>query len=156
MKKILIPVIVFFVIAIGGIIFSISINYTKVQFGKDTMFHMMTVGEGGALTAEYKNVKTNVIGRNLQRVNSVLGVSTITRIYRKPTYDGNEAAYLKFSDGAEYIIAPDPDVSDGVFIIYKYKNKKLVFKVKGYNSMTWIKKAISPSGIYNSNEVISD
>lgn len=156
MKKIVIPVIAFFIITIGGIIFSISINYTKVQFGKDTMFHMMTIAEGGTLTAEYKDIKTNVVGRNLQRINSVLGVSAINRVYGKTEYDENEAVYLYFSDGAKYIVAPDPEVSDGAFIIYSYKNKNLAFRVKGYNSMTWVKKAISPSGIYNRNEIIEE
>ena len=154
MKKFLIPVIVFFIVVIGGIIFAISTNYVKVQFSKDLMFHMMALQDGETLTAEYNNVTTNVVGRNLQRVNSVLGVSAINRVYKKPGFDSDKAVYLTFSHGAEYIVAVDPSESDGVFIFYEYKNKKQVFKVSGYNSITWIKKAVSPSGIYNNNEVL--
>ena len=154
MKKILIPVIIFFVVVISGITFSISTNYVKVQFSKDLMFHMMALQDGETLTAEYNDVTTNVTGRNLQRVNSVLGVSAKNRVYKKPEYDFEKAVYLTFSHGAEYIVAEDQSVNEGIFIFYSYKSKKQVFKVHGYNSMTWIKKAVSPSGIYNSNDVI--
>lgn len=154
MKKIIIPVIVFFVLSIGSIVFAISESYTKVQYGKDTMFHMMTLDEGETVTATCDGVSTNVLGRNTQRIYSTLTVSEIKRIFSKPKWDEETAIYLDFSDGAKYIVAHDPSEDDGVFIIYSYKNKNLRFKVSGYNSYNWLKRAISPEGIFNKNELL--
>ena len=154
MKKILIPVIIFFVIVIGGIAFAVSDSYSKVQYGKDAMFHMMTMEDGGVMSAEYNGTNTQVVGRNTSRVYSVLTVSALKRVYSKPDITDNEAVYINFTDGAAYIIYKDPSVTDGVFIFYTYKGKKLYLKVDGYNSFTWIKKAISPSGIFNENIVL--
>lgn len=156
MKKILIPVVIFFIIVIGSISFAVADSYAKTQYGKDTMFHMMTLSEGGILIGEYNDVKTQVTGRNTQKVYSVISVFELKRLYRKPDWGSEETVYLNFSDGAEYIITTDPSIHDGVFIIYTYKNKTKYFKVSGYNTMSWVKKAVSPSGIYSTNEVISN
>lgn len=154
MKKYLLVVIILLGGMIAVVAITISGNYNKVQFSKDLQYHMTTISEGGSLTATYQNTTTNVVGRNLQRINSVIGVSAAERTYNRPDYDENDAVTLSFSHGAEYIIIPNPSVSDGVFIFYSYKNKNQVYKVSGYDSMTWVKKAISPSGIYNPNEVM--
>ncbi|MCK5759019.1 MAG: hypothetical protein KAH14_07980 [Clostridiales bacterium] len=154
MKKIIIPVVIFFIIVIGSIAFAVADSYAKTQYGKDTMFHMMTLSEGEILTGEYKDVKTQVTGRNTQKIYSVISVWELKRLYKRPAWDAEEAVYLNFSDGAEYIVAVDPSINDGVFIIYSYKNRTKYFKVNGYNTMSWVKKAISPSGIYSTNEVI--
>lgn len=154
MKKVIIPVIAFFVLSIGFIVFSISQSYVKVQYGKDAMFHMMTLDDGATVTATCDGVSTNVIGRNTQRIYSTLTVSELKRIFKKPEWDEKSAIYLNFSDGAKYIIAHDPSENDGVFIFYTYKNKTLRFKVSGYNSYNWLKRAISPEGIFNKNELL--
>lgn len=156
MKKFIIPVVIFFVIVIGGISFAVADSYTKTQYGKDTMFHMMSLSEDGTLTAQYKDIKTQVTGRNTQKIYSVISVFELKRLYRKPDWDTKEAVYLSFSNGAEYIVSLDDSIADGAFIIYTYKNKTIYFKVNGYNTMSWVKKAVSPSGIYSTNEVVSD
>ncbi len=156
MKKIIIPVVIFFILVIGSIAFAVADSYAKTQYGKDTMFHMMGLSEGEILTCEYKDIKTQVTGRNTQKIYSVISVYELKRLYSKPDWDAKEAIYVNFSDGAEYIVALDPSINDGVFIIYSYKNKTIYFKVNGYNTMSWVKKAISPSGIYSTNEVISN
>ncbi|MBN2558331.1 MAG: hypothetical protein JXB33_06230 [Clostridia bacterium] len=154
MKKIVIPVVVFFVVIIASIIFAVSDSYTRVQYGKDTMFHRMTLDEGGTLEAEYDDVTTLVAGRNLQRIYSSLTVSEMKRIYKKPSWDPDTAIYLRFSDGAQYIIAEDPSVIDGVFILYTYKKENIRFTLSGYKTFDWIKRAIAPDGIYNDNPII--
>ena len=156
MKKIIIPVVIFFIIVIGGISFAVADSYAKTQYGKDTMFHIMTLSEGEILTAQYKDITTQVTGRNTQKIYSVISVFELKRLYIKPDWDAKEAVVLNFSDGAEYTVAIDPSVNHGVFIIYSYKNKTIYFKVNGYNTMQWVKKAVSPSGIYSTNEVISN
>jgi len=155
MKKFIIPVILFFVIVIGSIIFAVSESYDRVQYDKDAMFHSMSLSNDGTLTAEYKGIVTQVLGRNTQRIHSMLTVSAKKRLYFKPTYDENETIYLTFSDGAEYIVVENTSMNDSVYIKYSYKKKSQWFKITGYNSLKWAKQAISPDGIYIENILIS-
>ena len=156
MKKIIIPVILFLVIAIGSMVFAISDSYSRVQYDKDAMFHMMSLSQDGTLTAEYQGTVTQVLGRNTQRINSLLTVKAINRLYFKPSYAEENTIFLTFSDGAEYIIAENTDEDDSVFIRYSYKKKIQWYKITGYNSLNWAIKAISPEGIYRENLVISE
>lgn len=154
MKKYIIPVIIFFVISIGSVIFFVSSSYTLVQYKKDTRYHITTLQENETLTATYKEVTTQVVGRNSSRIYSLLTVSEIKQIHKKPTYAENNAIQLNFSDGATYIVVEDPSINDSIFILYSYKNKKLYFKISGYNSLEWTEKAISPEGLFNENILI--
>lgn len=155
MKRYIIPVIVFFAISVGSIIFFVSSSYTMVQYKKDTRFHITTLQDNETLMAEYLGVTTQVVGRNTSRIYSILTVSEIKHIYKKPKFVENNAIYLNFSDGATYIITEDPSIDDGIFILYYYKSKKLYFKLDGYNSLEWTTKSISPEGLFNENVLIN-
>jgi len=155
MKKIIIPVAAFFVIVLGIIIFYISSSYQLVQYGKDTRFHIATLSDGGTLTAELDGLKTQVIGRNVQRVGWVLDISEKSKVWKKPDYNENEAIYLTFSDGAEYVIAKDPEDSNAIFILYEYNSKKVRFHLEGYNAWSWATRATAPDGLYIENIVLN-
>ncbi|MBN1624694.1 MAG: hypothetical protein JXN10_04105 [Clostridia bacterium] len=154
MKKVLIPVVVFFVLVIGSIIFFVNASFQIVQYGKSTRFHISTLSDGATLTVDHNGVTTQVIGRNIQRVGWVLDISDKERVYRKPDFNEDDAIYFHFSDSAEYIIAQDPEDSDSVYILYEYKGKKLRFHLTGYRAWYWATEAVSPEGIYIENIVI--
>lgn len=155
MKKILIPVIVFFVVVVGSIIFFVNLSFQLTQYSKATNFHISTLLDGYTLTTEYNGVETQVVGRNIQRVGWVLDISEKERIRRKPEYNENEAIYFHFSDSAEYILAKDPKDDNSVYIFYEYKNMRLRFHLEGYNAWKWATEAISPEGIYRENIVLN-
>lgn len=154
MKKILIPVIIFMAALIGFITFGISRSFAKVQYEKDVMGHVMSVGKEGDLEAQYNGTKTNVVGQNVRRINSVLTVSEMERVYKKPPLDEDRGVFLSFPDGAEFILIEDPEVEDGAYIRYSYKKKVRWYRVEGYETMMWVTRAISPEGIYTENEMI--
>lgn len=154
MKKVLIPVIVFFVIVLGSIIFFINSSFQLTQYTKATHFHINTVIDGGTLETELDGVRTQIAGRNLQRVEWVLDISAKQKIYRKPEINEDEAIYFYFSDSAEYVLAKDPGDSNSVYIFYKYKNMKMRFHLEGYNAWDWATRAVSPEGIYMENIVL--
>lgn len=156
MKKILIPLIIFMSALIGFITFGISRSYAKVQYEKDVMSHVMSVGTKGNLEAEYQGTKTNVVGQNVRRINSVLTVSEMKRIYKKPALDEKDGVCLSFPDGAEFILIEDPDVEDGVYIGYSYKKRVKWFRVEGYDTMMWVTRAVSLEGLYTENERITE
>ena len=156
MKKILIPLIIFMTALIGFVTFGISHSYAKVQYKKDVMSHVMSVGAEGNLEAEYQGTRTNVLGQNVRRINTVLTVSEMKRIYLKPPLDEENGVYLSFPDGAEFILIEDLDADDGAYIRYSYKNRDKWFRVEGYDTMMWVTRAISPEGLYTENESITE
>ena len=154
MKKVLIPVIVFFVIVVGSIIFFVGSSYQLTQYTKATHYHVNTVIAGGSLETEYDGVRTQIVGRNLQRVEWVLDIFAKQRIRRVPEINEDEAIYFYFSDSAEYILAKDPEDNNSVYIFYEYKNMKMRFHLEGYMAWDWATKAVSPDGIYIENIVL--
>lgn len=156
MKKIAIPVILFVVIAVGSIVFGVSISYRKVQYQKDAVAHVFVVNEdGGELVAEYNGVTTKVLGQNVDRVFKAIKGNEMEYLFSRPKYNNDTAIKLKFSDGATYEVAHDNPEEDSVFVIYNYKGKNYFIRIKGYNSFSWLERAISPQGIYNENEIIN-
>ncbi len=157
MKKYIIPVVIFFIVVIGGIIFAVSINYNKVQYQKDTRFHVMTLKKTGILTAKYNNIETLIAPENIQKIYTSLTVKDIIFLFTMPKFDESKSIYLNFSDGGKYVIArntEDTKNTDSVFIIYEYKTRKVIFKLSGYNTFYWIEKSISPEGLYAKNKIL--
>ncbi len=156
MKKFIIPVIIMIAIFVGSAIFAVYLNYTVVQYEKDLLWHIMTLEEeGGELTAEYDGQTVRVLGNNIIRISKIVSVYERKHIFKEPVYDEDKAVFLHFSDGAEFVVFEDTQEDDAVYIIYTYKKKELFFHVQGYNSWSWLQKAISPEGISSPNEVIN-
>lgn len=157
MKKIVIPVAVFMVFIIAGIVFTISLSYAQVEYDKATLVHKLDASRGGGeLLAEYMGQKTRVAILNLDRVEWLVTISERRRLFFRPKYDAETAVYLHFSDGAEYIVAENPNEEDSVFVLYGYQNKNLYFSITGYSAMSWAVRVVSPEGIYSTNEVIEE
>lgn len=156
MKKIAIPIILFVIIAVGSIVFCVSISYRKVQYQKDAVAHIIDVKEdGGELVAEYNGVTTKVVGQNVDRVFKAIKGNEMEYLFSRPEYDSDTSITLKFSDGATYVVAHDNPEEDSVFVIYNHKGKDYLIRIKGYNSFSWLERAISPQGIYNENEIVN-
>lgn len=154
MKKYIIPVALFLVVVIGSIIFGVSMSYKRVQYGKETSLHVARVHEGGELIAEYDGVTTKVVGQNVDRLMKAIIVTETEHLVSRPEFDRGTSITLKFPDGATYIIAHDDSCDDRVFVIYSYKGKEYYTRTEGYNSFSWVERAISPQGIYNENILV--
>lgn len=154
MKKVLIPVAVFFIVVIGSMAFFINESFQLVQYEKATRFHISTLSDGGTLTVDHNDVTTQIVGRNVQRVGWVLDISAKERIRKNPEFNESDAIYFHFSDGAEYVMAKDPEDADSVYILYEYKNNKLRFHLEGYKAWDWATRTVSPDGLYIENIVI--
>lgn len=155
MKKIIIPAFALFAILLGIVVFAVVMSFNNTQYVKDALAHVMAVNDGGELTAEYQGRTTRVLGSNMTRIQKIVTVTERRPLLIKPKYDPQGAIKLHFSDGAEYIIAEDPSVSDGAFVLYSYKGRNLYFSIKGYKTIDWTIRAVSPEGIYEPNEQVS-
>lgn len=155
MKKFIIPVILFFIIAVGSIIIAVSMSYSRVQYGKETFMHLARMEDGEELIAEYNGETTKITAENANRIMNAISVSETDYLVTKPEYNGDTAITLEFSDGATYIVAHDESEDDSIFVIYSYDGKEFYLKTKGYNSFSWVERGISPQGILNENEKIN-
>ena len=53
MKRTLIPVILFLAVGIGILAYSFSLSYSKMQYEKDILLHILNLDDNGELTAEF-------------------------------------------------------------------------------------------------------
>lgn len=154
MKKIVIAVTLFFVIGLTALIVPLSLRFDTVQYEKDMLAHVISCDEGD-LIAEYDGQRTRVLGRNISRIASTLSPVARRRLLREPVIDLAQAAIIRFPDGAVFTIAASDTGEDQAYVIYRYKGKNRYFSITGYNTFSWILRAISPEGVYNPNELLS-
>ena len=155
MKKLLVIVIAFMVIGLLAIAIPISLRYDYIQYEKDMMARDMKLQDGGDVLAAYQDQRMRILGGNIGRLEWVLTLTDRQRVFRKPSYDPSEAAVIDFPDGARYIVVPDPEVADKIFIFYTYKDKDRCYTIpSGYNAMNWVLTAIRAEGVNSPNEVI--
>ncbi len=154
MKKVLIPLLVFLALGIGSVIFFVSMQFTQVQYDKDTQSHMITAQSGGELTASASGQKTRISADNFGRLEWLLTISERERLFAKPDCSLDDAVCFFFPDGAQYTIAPDETADDAVFLCYSDDGSELWFRIEGYNAMDWAKRIASPDGVDGPNEVM--
>lgn len=153
MKKVLIPLAAIFVIGLGTIIFFLFMNFTRVQYQKDTEAHFMAAEEGD-VTATYAGQTTLVAPENLNRVFWVLTISARKHVLIKPDCNLDDALVLNFPDDAQYTLALDSSDGNVMYICYTDDGKDQWLRIEGYAAMDWAVRAVSPEGIYGPNEVI--
>jgi hypothetical protein len=154
LKKIVIAVALFMAIGLTAIIIPLSLRFDTVQYEKDMLAHVISCDEGD-LIAEYEGQRTRVLGRNISRIASTLSPVARKRLLREPAIDPAQAAVIRFPDGAVFTIAESGAAKDQAYVIYRYKGKNRYFSITGYNTFSWILRAISPEGVYNENELLS-
>lgn len=155
MKKVVIPLCIVFAVLIGGVIYFISMSLALNQYKDAGFLHMMEAQNGDELIAVYKGQTTRVMDGNIGRISRIVSTGDKERLFSKPEYDAESAVTLTFSDGSNFVIAPDESAEDAAFIIYSYSGGgEICFRVKGYGAMEWTVRAVSPEGIYNPNPVI--
>lgn len=155
LKKIVIVVVVFLLLGLMGIIIPLSLHYDTVQMEKDMIAHVMSTAEG-ELIASRAGQTTKVTGRNIDRIASALTPTERQRLFRKPAFDEADAIFLNFPNGASFIIAEvDPEL-DKAIVVYRYKRKIRYLSINGYKTFSWISRAVSPEGVYNENELLSE
>ncbi len=155
MKKIVIAVVVLLLLGLAGIIMPLSMHYDAVQMEKDMIAHVMSTAEDDLL-ASWAGQTTKVTGRNIDRVVSALTPTERKLLFRKPAFTEDNAITLDFPNGASFLIAElDPEL-DQVVVVYRYKRKIRYLSITGYKTFSWLSRAVSPEGIYNENELLSE
>lgn len=152
-KKSLVAVVVFLIVGIAAIIFPLSMRYDFIQYEKDMQSHVMSLDDG-PLHGEYNGIKTQVIGGNIGRVVSTLTPSSRKRLYKTPDIDPADRLTVIFPDGARFDAYPSITDSETTYIHYQYQSKDRWLSISRLDTMNWLKKAVSPEGTSNENEVV--
>lgn len=154
MKKVVIPVLVFFGLMVGAIVFFVGVRFSQVQYEKDTQAHFMAIAEDGEMTAVYEEQTVLVSADNWGRAEWLLTITERKRLWSSPDVGTDGAVVFNLSDGAEYTIIPDASADDAVYICYAFEGREKWFRVEGYTVMSWAKRVASPEGVYAPNEVV--
>lgn len=154
MKKVVIPVLVFFGLMIGAIAFFVGVRFSQVQYEKDTQAHFMAIAQDGEMTAAYEGQTVLVSADNWGRAQWLLTITERKRLLFGPDVSEDGAVVFSLSDGAEYTIIPDTSADDAVYIRYACEGANKWFRVEGYDVMSWATRVASPEGVYGPNEII--
>jgi len=155
MKKYVIIVAAFIVLGIVALAIPMWIRYDYIQYEKDIQAHVLSCSKGD-LIAEYKGEKTKVLGQNISKLQTVITVSERSLVFFRPKYDPETAVKLTFPDEAELVIVEDSAKTDKIYIFYHHQSANRCYAVEGYDAFNWITEAISPEGIYQANELMTE
>lgn len=154
MKKVVIPVLIFFGLLLGVVIFFVGMRFSQVQYEKDVQAHFMEIAEGGELTAESGGQTTRISADNWGRAQWLFTITERKRLFLTPDVSSDGSIVFTLSDGAEYTVYPDTSAEDSAYLHYTYGSHSLWFRVEGYAVMDWATRLASPEGVYSPNEVI--
>lgn len=154
MKKVVIPVIIFFIIALAAVYMPLSIRFDYFRYENELTAHLAGQKTGGEIFAEYKGQRTRVMDGNADKLIWAVTLTDRKRIFMKPGYDPTEAVMVFFPDGAELIIAPLEKTGDKVLIVHIFEGRTRYYSLEGYNTIGWVQKSICPEGYYVPNEVV--
>lgn len=154
MKKVVIPIIIFFIIAIAAIYIPVSIRLDYFRYENELTAHLAVQKEGGEIIAGYKGQKTRLIDGNADKLIWAATLTERHRVFIKPGYNEADAVTILFSDGAKLIFAPLEETGDKALIVHVFGGRTRYYSLKGYKTLEWVKRIISLEGYYVPNEEI--
>lgn len=154
MKKVVIPIIIFFIVATASVYIPVSIRLDYFRYENELIAHLAAQKEGGDIIAEYKGRMTRLMDGNADKLIWAATLTERQRIFIKPEYDQSEAVTVTFSDGGELIFAPLEQTGDKALIAHDFEGRTRYYSLKGYKTMEWVLKIISPEGYYAPNEAV--
>jgi hypothetical protein len=156
MKKVVIPVLIFFGLLLGAVIFFVGVRYSQVQYEKDTQGHFVAIAqdENGQMTAKSGGVTVLVSPDNWGRGQWLFTITERKRLASKPDVSLDDGIVFTLSDGAVYTVVADTSAEDAAYICYTFEGRDKWFRIEGYKVMDWATRLASPEGIYAPNEVI--
>lgn len=154
MKKVVIPIVIFFIIAIASIYIPVSMRLDYFRYENELTAHLAAQKEGGEIIAEYKGQKIRLLDGNADKLIWAATLTERQRIFKKPDYDETAAVTIFFPDGAQLIFAPLEETGDKALIVHIFEGRTRYYSLKGYKTMEWVQRIISPEGYYVPNEEI--
>lgn len=156
MKRILIPVGVVSTILLGFLIWLVVQSYNDNIYERHLLTHFGSVSEQASAIAEYDGLRVCVSPENLLRINDDLGRKSRKRVTFRPDYIEETQVRITFPDGAEFLIAEDPDDAKLCYILYTYDGTQLYYSTSNLDTLGWVRKAVSLEGLYVPNQLLDD
>lgn len=159
MKKFLIPVALFFLIAVGSMGVAIKLRMDDIQFERELVAHLASVkttnrnaeGESGGVTVR-------IAQGNLGYIASALTRTERLRKLALPNVADCETATVVFPDGAKFVIyelrKEENNQKDISCVQYTFANRQRIYTIEGYGTMDRIRSCISLQGFVVENTTI--
>lgn len=159
MKKILIPVAIFFLIAIGSMGIAVKLRMDDIQYERELVAHLASVKTTNrSAEAESSGVTVRIAQGNLGYIASALTRTERLRKLGLPNVTGCETATVVFPDGAKFVIyelqKAENNQKDISCVQYTFANRQRIYTIEGYGTMERIRSCISLQGFVVENSAI--
>jgi hypothetical protein len=110
---------------------------------------------GDGILATYRGQTTHIINSNVDRLIWALSIGEGKRhLQLTDRNPASDAVTVQFGDKLKITVFPIDENSDEVFIRYEAPGKTRHYTLKGFKSMEWLEKIVSPEGYWEPNEVV--
>ncbi|ODU56288.1 MAG: hypothetical protein ABT01_04240 [Clostridium sp. SCN 57-10] len=159
MKKFLIPVAIFFVIAIGSMGVAVKLRMDDIQYERELVAHLASVKTTNRnAEGESGGIRVRIAQGNLGYIASALTRTERIRKLTLPDVTGCEAATVVFPDGAKFVIyeleKEANNQKDISCVQYTFDNRQRIYTIEGYGTMDRIRSCISLQGFAVENAPI--
>ncbi len=159
MKKFLIPVAIFFLIAIGSMGFAVKLRMDDIQYERELVAHLASVKTTNRnAEGESGGIRVRIAQGNLGYIASALTRTERVRKLTLPKVKECEMAKIVFPDGAEFVIyelkKEENNQKDISCVQYTYNNRQRIYTIEGYGTMERIRSCISLQGFVVENTPI--
>jgi hypothetical protein len=110
---------------------------------------------GDGILATYRGQTTRIIGSNVDRLIWALSIGEgQRRLQLTDKKAAGDAVTVQFGEKLKITVFPIDVSTDEVLIRYEAPGKTRRYTLKGYKSMEWLEKIVSPEGYWEPNEVV--
>ncbi|MGN1308128.1 MAG: hypothetical protein ACI4V3_10715 [Faecousia sp.] len=157
MKKVVLAVVALLVVGgLGAVIFFVVRSYDNNTYNRRLLIHPASITAEAPAVAEYDGMRVAISPRNITRIMDDVGRKSRDNVYLRPDYVTETAVKITFPDGAEYIVGQDPEDEQRCYILYSYDGSSLYYSTYKLSTLDWVRKAVSPDGLYEPNTILED
>lgn len=157
MKKMILAVVALLAVGgLGAMLFFVMRSYDNNTYNRRLLSHPASITAEAPAIAEYDGMRVALSSRNVTRVMEDVGRKSRDDVYLRPDYVAETAVKITFPDGAEYIVGLDPEDEQRCYILYSYDGSSLYYSTYKLATFDWVRKAVSPDGLYEPNTVLED
>lgn len=155
MKKALALMLVLLVGGISTIAGALWFQSDKINYRRDIVKYAGEALDGIGILATYGDQTTRILGSNVERLIWALTIGDSQR--KLQLWDRNcpkEYVTVRFGEKLTMTVWPLSNGTDEVCIQFRGPRKSRQYTLKGYKTMEWLEKIISPEGYWEPNEIV--
>jgi len=154
MKKALALMLVLLIGGVAAMAGALWFRADKINYKTDIVKYAGKAQDDGDILATWRERTTRIINSNVERLVWVLTIGESKRQLQLADRDETqEHVTIRFGENLTITVWPLSNDTDEVFIRFRGPGKSQQYTLKGYKTMEWLLKIISPEGYWEPNEL---